>query len=109
MHPSVQQAQDHYRRQACVTRQSFEALEGAEAVERELLDTPLGMKLVELLTLAQDVDHVAACKENEHVLNHRRYLYRPTMEARLAEKLLDLLGPPENCTPVRELAERAVS
>jgi len=50
-HPSIEQARP---RKACVTHVSFEALEGAEEIERELLDTPLGMKLAELLTLAQD-------------------------------------------------------
>lgn len=72
----------------------------------DLGGTKLGMKLLELLALAQDVDHKAARKEAEHVVNGRRHFYRATPEARLAERVMNAFGPPEDCFVMREIAER---
>lgn len=78
----------------------------ARDVQVELEETKLGSALLALLSLAQDIDHKAAKREGEHVQNGRRYLFRARPEERLAEKLTDLLGAPEDCVVIRELAGR---
>lgn len=105
MTPSLTEA----RERSYDLRQSalhYEDEPSAESIRADLEETRLGTALLALLRLAQDVDHKAAKREAEHVVNHRRYLFRATAEERLAEKLLNLLGAPEDCFVLREIAER---
>jgi hypothetical protein len=75
----------------------------------DLEGTPLGMALLEVLRLAQEIDHKAAKREADHVSNFRRHMFSATAEERAAERLLNDLGSPDDCWFLREVAERAVA
>src|ERR1700748_1421069 len=74
----------------------------AESIQSDLEETKVGSLLLDLLMACQDVDDAAAKREAQHVMNGRRYLFRATPEERLAEKLMNILGSPEDVVVVRE-------
>jgi hypothetical protein len=84
----------------------YEAEPTVESIQTDLEETKLGSRLLDLLMLAQDIDDAAAKREASHVMNGRRHLFSVTPAERLAEKLLNLLGSPEDVVVVRQLAER---
>lgn len=97
----IEEAQDL---RACALH--YEDAPTAQSIQDDLEMTRIGVRLIELLSLAQRIDQDAAKREAEHVQNHRRYLFRARPEERLAEQLLNLMGSPEDCFVLRELAER---
>jgi hypothetical protein len=74
---------------------------------RDLESSPLGLKLLELLQLAGEIDTKAAKREGDHVSNFRRYLFRSTPEELVAEQILNRLGNHEDCFLLREIAQDA--
>jgi hypothetical protein len=79
----------------------------ASDIQSDLESSPIGLKLMDLLQLALEIDQKAAKREASHVMNGRRYLFRATTEERVAERLLDLLGSHEDCWFLREIAQDA--
>jgi hypothetical protein len=81
----------------------------ASDIQADIELAPLGSALIELLRLAQDTDLKAAKRESLHVMNGRRHLFQVTPDERVAEQLLNILGSPDDCWFLREIAERLVA
>lgn len=101
--PQLQQALSYEQAQDCFIDPSRP--ETADEIEQELLDSRLGVALVELLRLAEDIDHKAACRHADAMLNGRQKYHRLSPEEKAAARLLNDLGSPDDCWFLRALAE----
>lgn len=87
----------------------YEDLPRVSDVLGDLESTPLGMKVLELLALAQEVHQKSELEWERAVLNGRRSSFHAAPVASLAAAILNRFGPPEDCFVMRELAEAEAS
>lgn len=80
----------------------------AQEIEEALRDSPVGLKLLELLELAGDIQQASDRRWGKSVENLRQRFFRQTPEERLAEAIINQLGPADDCWTLREVAARFV-
>lgn len=86
-----------------INRTPDELVEAIADVE----SSPLGRALLEALSLAEDID-LAASRKRSGLQRAFQHIPPQTAIERLAEALLNAMGPPEDCWGIRQAAETAL-